>query len=83
MVDSFEAGQHPLKTTNVIKAIHLSVQAWQAISEATITDCWHYPILLLRPSTLQRSADVTEVIAGVGGLINQSQQQRRIQSAVN
>jgi hypothetical protein len=83
MVDQFEAGKNPLKTTNVLKAIRWSIQAWQTILEATITDCWYHSTVVTRPSALQQSSEVTEVVAEVGGLINQLQQQQRIQSAMS
>jgi hypothetical protein len=83
MVDQFEAGKNPLKTTNVLKAIRWSIKAWQAISETTITNCWHHSTLISRPSELQSSVETTEVIAEVGGPINQLQQQKRIQSAMS
>ncbi|KAI4843832.1 hypothetical protein E4T44_06531 [Aureobasidium sp. EXF-8845] len=36
LVDHFEAGENPLATTNVLKAIRWPIQAWQAVSATTI-----------------------------------------------
>lgn len=39
MLDEFEASKQPLKTTNVLKAIRWTIQAWQAVSPLTIHHC--------------------------------------------
>lgn len=83
MVDQFEAGKNPLRTTNVLKAIRWSIQAWQAISEATIANCWHHSTLVPRPSEFQDNVELRGVTTEVGALINQLEQQHRIQSAMS
>jgi len=83
MVDQFEAGKNPLKTTNVLKAIRWSIQAWQTVSETTITNCWYHSTIIPRPSMLETSEQLKVATSEVGSLINQLQQQQRIQSAMS
>ena len=84
MVDQFEAGKTPLKTTNVLKAIRWSIQARQTVSETTITNCWYHSTIIPRPSTLETSEQLKVATFEVGSLINRlQQQQQRIQNAMS
>ena len=42
MLQEFEEERDPSKTFNLLKAIRYMVQAWQAVSQQTIANCWLY-----------------------------------------
>lgn len=80
MVDEFDEGRNPLYTTNVLKALRWTLQAWQFTKQSSIANCWYHSTLITRPSELQAPPqglqdDVTEEVTQ---LVQQLQLNRRI-----
>lgn len=81
VLNELELNRQPLRTTNILKAIRWSIQAWHEVTTQTIQHCWYHSTLLER--SIQPSNEVALASSQVISVIEQLQQQQRIASAMS
>ena len=82
MLDELDRNAQPLKTVNILKAIRWSIQAWQAVSSSTITNCWFYS-KLIEKRDIQDSTPQNIPIEEVSELLRRLQQRQRLEQIMS
>ena len=86
IVEEFEAGNNPIKTMNILKAIRFTICAWDEVSSKTIANCWlhsNHKSPSRQTPQLAQPAQVVEAAQVVSGLIQQLYDQQRIHEAMD
>jgi len=80
MCEQFEASKNPLQTVTVLKAIQWSIQAWQALSATTITNCWYHSQLIPRGTEAIPSIEdlMAEPVQEASSLVQRLLDQRNV-----